>query len=751
VKIKVTWEGNTDGSLRVVPLGSRRVYLWVSVQNESDCALPPPCGVEARAIEILPARLWRYAVTQLRHLDPPKPLSLPVVRTDEDRAEFRVDGLPSPFFPYWIEIRAQAKPGLDETVTIFAVPRLNRVVSTLFLTMGGLLAVYGAWLMIQLTSDTTPRSLSTFAETSIAILAPLAGAILPFLSTTVRRFLYDSRASGFAAVVALVFVVAMHRWKQPLYIENDTPGTLGVLDGNYITQEPQTPQKGGISSPSNSTSALAIEPGGAAVIASEQIDPALVRFLNCQDSTCEPPSWFSAAQFCVRRLNSESDRCLALRPAGLLTRFQRWLSLGRGVRIGCKAIDNLDPDAIAQWEKSGSCRHDPALEVVRTLHEHLIRVKEKDQGAPVACAEPMGQVKLRPFREAILPGNGHAMKPRRLIMPSSKDQQGTLPSWRFVSNGPLAEISLSPARGVDGTCCAIQYPVNCGNGAAGCSGLLIPMAEVSASLLVGEQQIGTLWCAPNATNVYTIRLRSRLLGFNVFTDDANPTKRDLMSRFESTSDATGGWVAWCEAVESVEEGPAPSRQFSAEVLLPSDWQPVLEWTWPIPRGSLIGELSIVLKEKGRWGTLTCPPKATASRSLELLAMSSGPGRVLSGATREDAKWERYIESSVFPRWGWMCAVDDGDSVGKKNDKVVIKATVDDRSHGVLDPKNRQFQASGGDACVIDPETGSRVDTVKHGMVGPPARSVVAERGIANCDPNRSIFRERTTSSKQASN
>lgn len=719
MKLKVTWDGNDDGSHRLLLLNQPELKLWVLVKDEDDKPVAGPCSVTCRIDDtkfiawlrratpraLRPRRLRPSLRKRLNRLVPSQP--------NPGTPEFVVRGQPGRFLPYWLKFHASAG-NADEKTSIFVAPRANRWASLCFALMAALIFSYFWWLWFSLRSESLPKQYLSIFGTASSVVAPLLALGSPIISKTVRRYaLLDALASGAAAVLALVLTVALVRLRAPVYIENDTPAAVNVAkDGKQIV----------------------IEPGAAAVLARDEVDPswlnALPDLVRGKREKLEPQHWYNAGEHCI--LQADSDGCVELRQADFLTRLQRWLAPQGGIRLGCNPIKGLEPDAMQAWKKSGSCRHDPDVKITRTLHEQLIRAKLRpDKPIPAPCSEPSGSVTIHPFRVGAIKDDRPSETMAQVPLAWPGDAGEGLPSWTFTSTGKLAAVVLHPALDERGAPCAVPYPISCdGDPARQCPGLFAPHGALSATLAAGKQALGTLECSASGT-VLALRLRSRVQSLTVTSSKTGKT----LSQFRSDPEANGGWLAWCEP--RLEKGSDPhgtvTEDLVAELTLPEDWQPVDGWEWHVPAISRIGALTIIVRGKGMWGKLVCPAQGRERVLwLQEVKNTSSPEHVWS----EDAarRWDRYAGTDLFSHWFWRCGADRNAETSAK-----LTARYDDGLTGSV--VGDRFSRSPLAACVINPVTGLRVHG-KRAEKGTSAAPLLDTFMVAECDSQRSVLAER---------
>lgn len=702
MKIKITWEDNDDGASRVLLQRGGEVRLWALVRDEEGNAVAGKCSLRCIVRDTRFIRWLRLAgPRRLRRALQGRPGRLMVVQPDVGRPEFVASGTPRRFLPYWLKLEATTATA-NESALVFVSPRANRVVSLACVLTCGIVVAYSSWLWLNL--GAMPQHYLTIVGTASAVLAPVAALLAPIISTTVRRYaLLDALASSALMVLAFGVAGLLLSQQQPLYVENDTPSAINLgADGHQVV----------------------VEPGAAVLVPSVSVDKAwrdaLPALADGKDGTLDPRHWFRAGEYCVYR--AQGDTCVELRAVALLTRLQRWLAPQGGVRIGCTAIEGLEVDALQAWKKSGSCRHDPEVEVTRSLYEHLVQSKKRNPGTPPSCAQPEGEVRIHPFR-AVSPNSvarADQLTGIPLVWPTSATE--SLPSWRFTSTGPLAALTLNPARDAAGRICPVPYPIDCGTDKR-CPGLLAPPGPLSTTLVSGQQVIGTLEC-PNAGSVLALRLHSRVQSLTVSDG------RNKLSQFQAHPEATGAWVAWCEPpkVESSDVEPASRPSLRAELTLPEDWQPVRTWQWEIPAASQVSSLTIIVRGRGLWGELTCPASAT-ERVLWLQEIKNASAPSVAALGNE--RWERYSETTLFPHWLWRCG-----KARTATDK--LEAHYSDGAVGLVE--GDKFTRAPPQACVIHPVSGQRLpgnaSTVKNGK---SAKALLENFSVPNCDSNRSVF------------
>jgi hypothetical protein len=722
MRIRVTWEGNADGAVRMLTPRGSGTRLWVTVLNGLGHPARRSCKLTCEALDTKLMHVLAAVVARIGgKAREPAPVEARPVHSKH--AEFVVPRLPRRSLPYWLLLRAERSDIEVEETRVFVVPSVNYKLSMVFVGVFALLATYTSWLWLRLTAESSPNGLASFAGTGSAVLGPLAALVAPVFSMTARRFIFDSLVSGSAACVALVLATCLHHMQAPVYVENNTPGAINALGGGRR---------------------FVLEPGAAAVLPYDELDGELQALLDCPEGSgksCDARSvgWFGAGQYCKR--NGETEHaldCLELRASSLISRLQRWLAFSDRILIGCKSVSNLDSDGIDAWKRSGSCKHDPELKFTRSLRAHLERVAPDDATEEPAsvdpCTQPAGEVIVRPFRQHLSQNVAKLqLQPivRELFWPSNLDAQDAVPSWRFTSNEPLAEVRSSVNRGADGTLCPIAYPVPCKDDRPGpCQGLYSPRGEVSVLLEHGDQGLGRLWCSNRAERVFATRLMSRLVAVTVFGSGRRP-----VSHFESLSEAPGGWVAWCEP--NLGAGGAQT-DLEAEVILPQDWQPVPTWSWALPGGSRVTRLELVVAGTGRWGTLVCDANdPELERTLSLLEAKGPRHRAVASASNTRSRWSRYGESSPFHSWAWRCTNTEGGD-GR------LDVEMDDGTAGELTASG-EFNPWRGDACAIDPVTIQRVHGVQgdgveaKGNAG-SARHILTKFRVPNCNPASSWLR-----------
>jgi hypothetical protein len=707
MKLKITWDGNDDGAVRWLNQSGSTVKLWVLVKDEDDKPLASPCTLRCTVKSTLFLRWLRRAGPRLRRRPSQQPMRLKVVQRNAASPEFIVTGTPKRFLPYWLELQATEGGVQRERTRLFVAPRANRLLSMVFVGLGGVFLAYSSWLWWNLRSEALPQQYSTIFGTAWALLAPFGAVAAPFLSASVRRFGSDALASGAVMCACLSMAIGLLHYQSPLYLENNTPSPINAAaDGKRVV----------------------VEPGAAAVVPRDHLDSAWLEAIGQQRQkqleSLPPDHWFKAGEYCL--YEARSKNCVELRPASFLTQMQRWLAPQGGIRIGCNAIEGLDTDAIEAWKKSGSCRHDPEVSVKRSLHDHLVRNKIR-KAEKVPCNEPEGEVTLKPFRTASRSEQGSPLRPTQIALIWPENARDAVPSWHFSSSGPLADIMLQPALSASGEPCPRPYIVDCPSDTTQtCPGLFVPPGQISATLSLGEQKLGTLWCSPPAGNILTLRLRSRVLGLSIVDDEGQ-----TVSRFASDSEVTGGWVAWCEPPRGKPGTPmATTPTLHAEVTLPDDWQPVAEWEWHAPAGSSVNTLDIFIRGRGRWGRLDCLA-ASQERIVWLQEVNNTHTRAVREATAAASHWRRYGETTLFPRWIWRCGL-------TKDKDAKLSAVRDDGTAGTI--VSSSFAPSPAAACVIDPLTGARLPGRAPSRPGNADVAVLLERfKIAGCDPKKSVF------------
>jgi hypothetical protein len=151
-----------------------------------------------------------------------------------------------------------------------------------------------------------------------------------------------------------------------------------------------------------------------------------------------------------------------------------------------------------------------------------------------------------------------------------------------------------------------------------------------------------------------------------------------------------------------------------------------------PGLSRVAKLDLVLKDRGRWGTLTCDISAPEDRALSLIELQSRLPQPVIEAARGANRWRRYQESKLFPYWAWACKAEGS------NDPSPLRAELDSGAQGRLTEDGR-FMRSTGEACAIDSVTLARIEGVSPtGQLG-TARDALERFPIANCDPARSSW------------
>lgn len=741
MKLKITWDGNADGKESAFNQRDEKLRLWVLVTDERGQQIPEPLLVTAKVRDtrfigwlrrVAPRRATGRSPTLVAKKGARSVVRGPwltVNQPEPTRAEFLVRGECQRSLPFWVHVRARRKGAEAEAIDVFVVPSKNRLLSFIFVPIFALALAYSSWLWLTLTSDTVPGGFSAIAGTTWAVLGPFIAFASPFFSATVRRVAQDALLSGGAAVAALWLALWLHRQQQPVYIENGTPGAIHA---------------GGAQQP------IVIPPGAAVVVPRDQLEAtwlkAVPELKQGKESGLPEDHWFKSESLCLRQpgmsnpdnsspglaTDRAKNRCLQLRAASMFTRLQSWLALGEKLQIGCTAPQALESDAITEWTKSGSCRHDPNLKVTRSLHEHLVSVG-LSSGALEPCSEPNGTVVLQPFRVPSQPSDAIFLRkplPIALDWPQvggAKSAEET-PSFRFTSSGRIARLDLEPAKDGDRPC-SLAYPVACPEDKSQrCATLYVPPTELSASLTLGAQELGKLWCEMKPARIFGVRLHANVVTFNVVDSDGR-----ARSRYSSTADVSGAWAAWCEPPPLSQTDRADTPHLKAEVVLPRDWQPVKEWAWDVPAASMIRQVQISLQDRGHWGTINCsaPPGVPLRLSLQLVNVP-GSQRVRR-AFDGNMDWESYVESTLFPHWIWRCGAQASANLTE------LTATLDDKALGKLNSAGH-FVPYSGAVCLIDPTSGERVPGPAPAHTkNSSASDHLRKFPVKGCDTERSIF------------
>lgn len=707
MKLSIRAGGSAEAASSSHAIRGMDIRLWVLVTDERGEPLSSECRLRCLVRDTRFVRWMKCIRIWPSTRRKPRPLRLEVTRPNPALPEFLVTGRPGRFLPYWLEFHAIRDGNDHERTRLFVAPIWNRLLSLVFGVAFVLLLAYSSWLW--LTLESPPQGFTTIAATTSAVLAPFAAFISPLFSATVRRLTVDALASGAAALGALILTALLFHLQSPVYIENNTPSEINaLLLGKQVV----------------------IQPGGAVVVpvAPTSPDAQETRSPDAQGlrESLRRHDWFRKGEYCFYDFD---ENCLELRPATLFTKLQRLLAFGEKALIGCNALPHMDVDTIEAWKNSGSCRHDPNIQLTRSFHEHLVRTDLR-KGDPTPCAEPAGQVVINPFRQAATPGQS-SLTPS--VIPLSWELQGpfyeTIPNFRFVSNGPLSELKLAPSLTQHGKPCELPYPTPC-NPARDkpCPGLYVPPnAELSATIRLGEQDNGNLWCAYPPGRVLAVRLKSRIVGLRVLDGD-----REL-SRFEAPAQQPAGWAFWCEPATDTTaptDGTKPTGTLTAEVSLARDWQPTGDWKWTIPPESRVGLLTISLQEHGRWGTIECAP-TSEKRELSLTHVTQTQREPIRSVKQPGMTWTRYPDTPLFPNWVWLCT--SGES-GTGN----LQAELESGKHGTL--QAGRFVPTGAPACVLDPLSGRKIPGQPRVGQGGGASKDFGPLFVAQgCDPQRSVF------------
>lgn len=750
MKIKLTWEGSGDGDERVVLLDRDPPQIWVFVEG--------PDGDPAdAAVELdVTLRSARRPFGIGRHVrGRAGEAGLRKTRSPLAQPSFVVEGLPRAWFPYWLHLTASLRGKVaerevvvTERANLYVVPLFNRALSYVFVGLVCLAGAYCAWLLARLSAARLPDGISSFGTTTFTIIAAAAGFVGPFLFERVRRALYDCTWTGLTVGLALLLALGVNKIQKPVYFENVAAAAV------------------------NLRKELIVEAGDSIVLPRERLDQRLSEYLSCMRAprarddgesddlpqggasgaeagsahVCTLPPSLKAANLCLLRDDSESQTCTELHAAGWIARLQRWLSLGETVRIGCRSVGHLSSEYLEEWKASGSCKRDTELTVTHSLRAHLQSLGEDDSRL-LSCVNATAEVKVRPFRGGRSGTDELRLGLLNLYLPG--EGSGSLPRWRFSGNAKVDEVSISVAPPAGTDCASSEassrssvYGEAC-DGNSACAKLYAPPDQISASLERGEQKLGTLWCALGNTNIFAVKLRSRLVSLRVLEDeqpDANRTA-EVVSRYEATVAGLGEWVFWCEPPdpEAAFARDQQRRSFTAEVTLANDWQPHDDWTWSLPSKSRVQRLSIHVQEHGHWGTLECPRPGQA-HALHLLRGNVGDHGALTRATYGTSVWQRYSETQLYPGWVWFCSSSAQDANPMDGDLTIVTS----KGQGTLDMRGR-FSPSAGIPCLIDPIS-KRFVRLAHPEKYNEARrkqysaaSVLSAWPEPKCDPARSYL------------
>lgn len=706
MKLKITWEGNDDGTLRLLMQRKDPLKIWVLVKDEDDSPVKGPCVLSCRVQGTLFLRWWRRARPRFLSRRRAQPRRLQVLRPNPDAPEFVVTGSPHRFLPYWLKLSAEAGNS-DEQTAVFVAPFANRVVSACCVLLFAVCIAYSSWLWLNLSSGSLPQQYLTILGTASAVLGPVVALGAPFISATVRRYaLLDALASASLMLASLLLVGALLHYQSPLYIENDTPSAINL---------------------GNERQAIVVEPGSAVVVPREHVDPkwlaAIPLLQSDKPDKLEPEHWFKAGEYCI--YVSGNENCIELRAAEFFTRLQRWLAPQGGLRIGCKSTVGLEADAIEAWKKSGSCRHDPEVKLTRSLREHLVRSKQRNADVLQPCVEPSGEVTIKPFRSVDRGDVHHQETLGQIPLVWPEESKDSVPSWSFTSTGPIAAVVLHAALDAQGQPCSEPYRIDCQTDDKRCAGLFAPPGALSVALMNGKQALGTLEC-PAPGNVLAVRSRSRVHSLQIFNEEAGK----VVSQFRSDPEAAGGWLAWCEPrrLKNADGQPTNKENLRAELTLAEDWQPVESWDWRIPAASRVNALSLIVRGRGMWGTLICPADGQ-QRVLWLQEIENAESPALASDGKQE--WDRYSDNALFPHWMWRCG-------STKDASAKLRATYPDGAQGTL--QNSKFTRDAPGACVIDRLTGARVHGNAAALKGAvPAAGLLENFKIAACDSKRSVF------------
>jgi hypothetical protein len=797
MQVRVTWEGNDDGSERILRLSKTAPRVWVFVEGPDGEPVASAINLRAHVRQTRRGQVVRWPFTKLlssmslcwllstrlgRYLFPsrakvlcePSPLAQP---------SFTIDRLPTTFLPYYLDLTVSLPHAIARApqlelklgkASVYIVPRGSWLVSNVCLILSALAAAYGTVLFMSFGADRLPDSLMLWGTTVAAIATPLVPVIGPLFSSTIRRLALDALMTSLLVVVAFALAAFVRSAQSPIYFENRASAAVELRKQ------------------------VIVEPGGAAVVANDDLDPELKQYLDCmrrpgardaeegagadQSTAVSAPCTlkknhpFKAANLCLVR--ADSDWCTELASANWIAKLQRWMSLGKTVYVGCRSVGQLAADYLDEWKSSGSCKRDPELKVTRGLKEHL-EVLHDLRATPSAragqrgaaeggaggaraenkpCVEPRAEVDVRPFRGAVDPDADLELRELHLRWPDA--MSGSLPSWRFSGNGKLAEVRLAPASNSDIKCSGVEntsarlspYGLAC-NGEKDCAVLYAPRGQLIAKVQRGDQELGNLWCAAGASEIFAVRLRSRVKTFRVLAPGEGVSVRDVMSRYEVAAAGAGEWVFWCEdPIATAAGSQAPTRlEFVADVMLAEDWQPDHGWSWLVPNKSRIGKLLVQIDTHGQWGTLDCASQK--DRTLHLLRgdLAAGDaflrawypqsqrvnaGRKSAAPAKLLSTWTRYTETDLYSSWVWYCA--HGEPSGK------LGVTTRDGSGDLT--TTGTFTRSGGVPCLIDPATGERVNRPvrlhEYSQKQKDEHSAFtrlqtwAQRG---CDPARSYF------------
>ncbi len=783
MQIRITWEGNDDGTGRILRLSSSAPRVWVFVEGPDGEAAAPDIKVRAHIRQQKHVR-WlfpRYPFPKPGEvLCRPSPLVPP---------SFTIDRLPSAFLPYYLDLTVSlpnAVPRVPNVelklgkASVYVVPRGSWLVSNFCLGLSALAAAYGAVLFWSLGPDRLQADFALWGATLAAIGTPLVPIVGPLFSNTLRRLAHNALTTSLL-VLATLGLAACVRYKQaPIYFENRSsapvelhkqiivePGDAAVVASADVEGELSAYIDGMRESGADGGAPSALAPPCASPAPSASVALSASAAPSASPSSTKTTSRrcslkkdhpFRAANQCVVLKTDES--CTELATASWLAKLQRWMSLGNTVYIGCRSVGEQAADYLDEWKRSGSCKRDPELQVTRGLKEHLERRAEKGATAVGAgggfCVEPHAEVDVRPFRGSVEPEADLDLREVHLRWPGA--MSGSLPSWRFSGNGKVSEVRLAPASHSDIDCGDVKgqsqqlspYGRACDEG-RDCAVLYAPRGQLIAKVQRGDQELGNLWCAAGASEIFAVRLRSRVKTFRVLAPGEGAGVRDVMSRYEVAAAGAGEWIFWCEEPKAAAAGnQASTLEFVGDVMLAADWQPDYGWSWLIPDESRIGKLVVQIDTHGQWGTLDCASRK--DRTLHLLrgdlptgdafrkawypeneradnGKSTSPGNLLS-------TWTRYTETALYPSWVWYCAHDEPTRR--------LGVTTQDGS-GTL-TSTGTFVRSRGVPCLINPATGERDER--------PARlhayneqqklehsaftrlQTWAQRG---CDPARSYF------------